>query len=63
MGQKHLSVTVNRLELVCHKPILSATTSENRKTQICNKPQGEYICYPQLAPNMFTATAQHSASS
>jgi hypothetical protein len=32
MGQKHLSVTVNRPELVCHKPILPAGTPEIRET-------------------------------
>ena len=37
-GQKHLGITVNRLELVCHKPILPALTTRNRETQICNSP-------------------------
>jgi len=40
MGQKHLGITVNRPELVCHKPILPAKTPENRETQICNSPPG-----------------------
>jgi hypothetical protein len=39
MGQKHLSITVNRFELVCHKLILPASTPENRETQIRNSPQ------------------------
>jgi hypothetical protein len=38
MGQKHLGITVNRLELVCHKSILPATTIEIRETRICNTP-------------------------
>jgi hypothetical protein len=40
MGQKHPGVTVNRLELTCHKLILPATTLEIRDTQICNSPPG-----------------------
>ena len=32
MGQKHPGFTVNRFELVCHKPILPATTPTIRKT-------------------------------
>jgi hypothetical protein len=32
MGQKHPGLTVNRPELVCHKPILPAITAEIRET-------------------------------
>jgi hypothetical protein len=38
MRQKHLGITVNRPELVCHKQILPATTPEIRKTRIGNSP-------------------------
>ena len=49
MGQKHLGITVNRLELVCHKPILPAITPVNRETKICNSPPG--VPNPPLRPD------------
>jgi hypothetical protein len=39
-GQKHLSITVNRPELACHKPILAGQTPEIRRKEICNSPIG-----------------------
>jgi hypothetical protein len=38
MGQKHLGVTVNRFEPVCHKRILPATMTGIWVPQICNSP-------------------------